>query len=199
MKMHCVSLQRLLLALWSSKLTNILVSFFRFDITGGYVSFSFGVDAYQELCLGVCLINSAGKLEDGEPSEPPIAPRKGIFKTMTENSRMIRLLASNFLLRNLRGKIETTLKQVYPINPDAADKELVEEIRRDSLDYGAAEVLASGLILPPPRSLSRLLQLYSGPLLVFEGRHDPLGDHVSRTEKIAAQYPAAKVELVDAG
>lgn len=163
------------------------------------MSCSFGVDAYGDLSLGICLINSAGKLEDGDASRPPIAPRKGPIKYLTENSRPIRLMASNFLLRSLRGRIEATLKQVYPINPASADEFLAKEIRRDSLDYGAVEVLASGLILPPPRSLSRLLQLYSGPLLVLEGRHDPLGDHVSRAQKISQQYPAAKVVLVEAG
>lgn len=88
---------------------------------------------------------------------------------------------------------------VYPVNPSAADKRLATEIRRDSLDYGAVEVLASGLNLPPPRSLSALLRLYTGPLLVFQGRLDPLGKPVDRAQKISQQYPAAKVVMVEAG
>lgn len=92
-----------------------------------------------------------------------------------------------------------TLKFVYPTNPGAADEQLAHNIMRDSFDYGAADVLASGLILPPPRSLTQLLRQYEGPLLVFQGDLDPLNGAADRAERIKMQYPKATVVHVQAG
>lgn len=116
-----------------------------------------------------------------------------------EESRTARVLAGEILLRSLRGRIQKTLRAVYPTNPAAADEELAYNIRRDSLDYGAVEVLASGVILPPPRSLTELLNQYNGPLLVFQGELDPLNNAKERANKIEAQYPQATVVRVNAG
>lgn len=116
-----------------------------------------------------------------------------------KRSKPARTLAGKALLESLRGRIGKTLKMVYPTNPDAADDQLAEEIRRNSYDYGAVEVLASGLILPPPRSLSELLQKFNGPLLVFQGELDPLNNTRQRADRIQQQYPSATIVRVQAG
>ena len=54
--------------------------------------------------------------------------------------------------------------------------------------------MASGIVLPPPRSLSELLRKYEGPLLVYQGTLDPLNSASDRAEKIRADYPMAAVE-----
>eukprot|EP00177_Eucheuma_denticulatum_P000536 GFKZ01000960.1.p1 GENE.GFKZ01000960.1~~GFKZ01000960.1.p1 ORF type:complete len:692 (+),score=79.85 GFKZ01000960.1:3651-5726(+) len=167
---------------------------------GGYFSACFGADSFGDLCEGVCLINSSGKLVDGARR-----PRKsegsggGLFKYVMREWRAARLAAGKVLLRSLQGRVAKTLKFVYPVNPETADEQLAQNIVRDSFDYGAADVLASGLILPPPRSLTELLQKYQGPLLVFQGDLDPLNDASGRAEKIRKQYPTSTVVHVQAG
>lgn len=160
---------------------------------------AFGADAHPRYCRGVCLINSAGKLEDLHSSEPASTKKDSLFQYTMKEYRFARMLAANFLLKSLRGRIGKTLKSVYPTNPDAADDDLAREIYRDSLDSGAPDVLASGLILPPPRSLSRLLQKFQGPLLVFQGELDPLNNAKQRANTIEAQYPDVKQVRVQAG
>lgn len=173
---------------------------------GGYFAAAFASDAYPQLCAGLILVNSAGKLED-RPSESPdeatptttqkpasrsFSPLTPIFsagKIVLENYRPARMFAANILLNNLRGRIQKTLQMVYPTNPDCADEELAREIYRNSLDFGADSVLASGLVLPPPRSLSELLQNYQGELLVYQGALDPLNSSSDRAEKIRNEYP----------
>ncbi len=171
---------------------------------GGYFSASFAADAYPELCAGVCLLNSAGKLEPSpEEAAKAVAPSRGfsplsgIFglgKSVLESWKPARMVAANILLNNLRGRIQKTLVMVYPTNPECADEALAKEIYRNSLDFGADEVLASGLVLPTPRSLSELLRKYEGPLLVYQGTLDPLNSSTDRAEKIKAEYPAATIE-----
>ena len=170
---------------------------------GGYFSASFGADAYPEMCAGVCLLNSAGKLESpndkvvtAKPSRG-FSPLSGVFslgRSVLESWKPARMVAANILLNNLRGRIQKTLVSVYPTNPECADEALAKEIYRNSLDYGADEVLASGLVLPSPRSLSELLRKYEGPLLVYSGMLDPLNSSTDRADKIKAEYPAATVE-----
>lgn len=160
---------------------------------------AFGADSYPSLCKGVCLINSAGKLEDLDSPQQAIPRKDSPFQLLMKNSVSARMMAANFLLKSLQGRIDKTLKFVYPTNPEAADEQLSREIRRNSTDYGAASVLASGLVLPPPRSLSQLLQKYEGPLLVFQGELDPLNNAKERANTIQKQYPQARVVRVNAG
>lgn len=130
--------------------------------------------------------------------DPP--PRRSLFKYIMEESRATRLFFGNLLLQSLRGRIRKTLQSVYPTNPAAADEQLARNILRDSLDYGAVEVLASGMILPPPRSLTELLEQYEGPLLVFQGVLDPLTTKgQDRAAKIQRHYPEATIVRVNAG
>lgn len=174
-----------------------------FRTSGGYFSACFAADAFDELCAGVCLINSSGRFDDNVPGRSVGAdrpPRRSPFKYVIEESRATRLFFGNLLLQSLRGRIQKTLQAVYPTNPAAADEQLARNILRDSLDYGAVEVLASGLILPPPRSLTELLGQYEGPLLVFQGVLDPLNTAgLDRAGKIQQLYPEATVVRVNAG
>lgn len=159
---------------------------------------AFASDAYPERCSGVCLLNSAGKLETGEIPEAS-SSRKGIFKYITENSRPVRMLIGSLLLKSLQGRVQKTLKLVYPTNPEAADEALAKEILRNSKDYGAAEIIASGFNLPVPRSLTTLLKQYTGPLLIFQGELDPLNSATNRVKTMQEQYPDAKVVRTQLG
>lgn len=165
---------------------------------GGYFATAFAADNHPELCAGAVQLNSAGKIDDPEGTpEPKLGPLAGLFSfggDVVRNWRPARMLAANFLLRNLQGRIQATLQAVYPTNPEKADAALAQEIRRNSLDFGADYVLASGLALPPQRSLSVLLDKYEGPLLLYNGVLDPLSGRGSgRADKIKSVYPEATV------
>lgn len=166
---------------------------------GGYFACAFGTDAHNELCVGVCLINSAGRLQ---PEDPTLKESIGITTralNALKKYRWSRLLVGRLLLRQLQGRVTKTLDAVYPVNPLEKDSKLPQNILRASFDYGAVEVIASGLITPSPRSLSELLKKYDGPVLVFNGMLDPLGDLNTRTLGLRQVYPKATIVAVEAG
>lgn len=157
-----------------------------------------GSDGYGDLCSGVCLINSAGRLTARQPDEVVDGEPQG-SKYWLREWKWARMTVGRVLLRQLQGRVLKTLNAVYPTNPLDEGSELPEEILRASLDFGAAEVIASGLIIPESRSLRDMLKAYEGPLLVFNGVLDPLGNVRERTELLRDVYPAATVVTVDAG
>lgn len=171
---------------------------FCFERIGGYLACAFGTDAFRKTCAGICLINSAGRLSDSSAGEPTSNTRSRV-QYWLRKWRWARMLIGRVLLRQLQGRITRTLNVVYPIVPLTDDSGLPDEIMRASLDYGAVEVIASGLIIPAARSLSRLLRDYDGPLLVFNGVLDPLGDVKTRTERLGQLYPSATIVAVQAG
>lgn len=155
-------------------------------------------DGYGDICSGVCLINSAGRLTAREPGELTGGELTGA-KYWFRQWKWVRMLVGGLLLRQLQGRVLKTLNAVYPTHPLEEGSGLPEEIVRASLDHGAVEVLASGLILPDSRSLREMLDRYEGPLLVFNGVLDPLGNVRERTETLREIYPSATVVTVDAG
>ncbi|GAB0490694.1 hypothetical protein MMPV_001931 [Pyropia vietnamensis] len=143
----------------------------------------------------------------GTPSPPPLrtaavassrgggGPLKRLFRI-----RAARMAAASLLLTWLRSNIDKTLVRVYPFAPERA-AELSRPIYTASLDWGAVDVLASGLVLPPPRSLGALLTAYGGDVLVVAGVGDPLNDAVARADAMGALVGGgrAMVVKVDAG
>jgi pimeloyl-ACP methyl ester carboxylesterase len=175
---------------------------------GGYLAAAFACDS--DWCAGAALVNSAGTLlgpeeykqreaELNETSAGSTSAKRGLLQTMLQESRALRFAACNLLLLYLRGVIAKTLQRVYPTSPDGWTKALELEIRRDSLDDGAVYVLASGFVLPQQRTLNELLA-NSPPILVFQGKLDPLGTggRAERLEKIILKGRAT-VEVIEAG
>lgn len=113
--------------------------------------------------------------------------------------RWLRRLAGRLILKSLQGRVLRTLNVVYPTNPLDADSRLPDEIMRASYDYGAVDVLASGLVAPQQRGFDALLKAYDGPLLVFNGILDPLGNVRLRTQTFETMFPQAKVVTTNAG
>lgn len=182
---------------------------------GGYFSAAFASDAGDDLCAGVCLVNSAGtlyspeeyetrqRMEQEQPGycEALEVKNRSLLGSILRQSRPFRLFACNLLLLYLRGNTARTLSNVYPTTPDGWTDELDREIRRNSYDAGAVDVIQSGLILPPQRSLNDLLLADScPPIFVFQGRLDPLGS-TGRAEKLEQVLVGRdfKVEVVKAG
>ncbi len=82
---------------------------------------------------------------------------------------------------------------MYSTNPECRDEAFDKEVHRNSLGFGADDVLGSGLVLLPPRSLSELLRNYEGPLLVYHGTLDLLNSSTDRPEKIKAEYQRVRL------
>lgn len=168
---------------------------------GGYLASALACDS--DWCAGVALVNSAGTLYSPEEyskqlaaeanSSVTVAKRRGLLQTVLQESRAARFAACNLLLLYLRGGIAKTLKRVYPSTPDGWTEALENEIRRNSQDFGAVDVIASGFILPRQRPLNELLAT-GPPLLVLQGALDPLGSK-DRVEKLKLAAPRASVEV----
>lgn len=171
---------------------------------GGYLASAFACDS--DWCAGVALVNSAGTLYSPEEyskqlaeeasSSVTVSKRRGLLQTVLQESRAARFAACNLLLLYLRSGIGKTLKRVYPSTPDGWTEALELEIRRNSQDYGAVDVIASGFVLPKQRPLNELLA--SGPpILVLQGALDPLGskDRAAKLKEVASR---ASVEVFPA-
>lgn len=168
---------------------------------GGYLASCFACDS--DWCAGVALVNSAGTLYSPEEYSEQVAAEanssvtvskpRGLLQTVLQESRAARFAACNLLLLYLRGGIAKTLKRVYPSTPEGWTEALEEEIKRNSLDYGAVDVIASGFVLPKQRPLNELLAT-GPPILVLQGALDPLGskDRAAKLQKVASR---ASVEV----
>lgn len=167
----------------------------RSQFLGGIFASAFGIDAYPKLSAGVCLINTAGPIDD----DPNASGKTETGWRYFLRWRWIRTLAGRFILRSLQGRVARTLNIVYPTNRLDENSKLPQEIMRASYDYGAAGVISSGLISPRARSYTALLENYDGPLLIFNGLLDPLGNVRSRTTILRDLYQRATVKTVDAG
>lgn len=146
------------------------------------------------------MINSAGPLTNAVKEASNTATTPGDrTKYVLKRWRWMRRLSGRFILKSLQGRVRRTLNIVYPTNPLGLDSKLPDEIMRASYDYGAVDVLSSGMIAPPTRSFETLLGSYTGPLLVFSGVLDPLGNVKGKTEGLRILYPKATIVTVEAG
>lgn len=173
---------------------------------GGYISCAFASDMYPSLCAGACLVNSAGTLYTTAEYERirkneagATATSSSPVRALVRNVPAFRRLFSSLLLLYLRGNIGKTLARAYPTVDPGQLVQLTEEIYRNSLDRGALDVLMSGFILPPQRPLNELLETYDGPLLIFQGVLDPLGNPVRKARTFEEVKPSAQMKLVEAG
>ena len=139
---------------------------------GGYAALAAG-SALGNKAAGVVLLNAAGRFTEEKNASP------GFF------SKGIQLIGSRFLkdplvqrliFENLRrpGTIRRTLNQVY-IDKTNVDDELVEAIRKPSLDKGAFQVFRSVFEPggPPGKPLDELFKTLQSPLLLLWGNRDP--------------------------
>lgn len=175
-------------------------SFIAGNSIGGYLSAAFSHDLSPEFCKGVALINSAGSLyspEEYAALDQAVEKPAGFLAATLQGNRAVRVAACNLLLNYLQRGIKSTLTRVYPTSPPGWTDDLAFEIKRNSLDWGAVEVIASGFILPKQRCLNDLLSDEVGvPVLVFQGTLDPLGSG-GRAEKFRKAVPSSRVEIVE--
>lgn len=108
-------------------------------------------------------------------------------------------IGSSLLFLYLQLGIQSTLRKVYPKNPDVADKWLAREIERASADPGALQVFKSGAYLPRPVPITHLIKTFGKPVLVLQGVLDPLNNAADRATQLGAVAPTVEVVRLEAG
>ena len=164
---------------------------------GGYSALAAGT-VLDELAAGVVLLNAAGPFSDeqAEPTGWGAIARRTIGSALLKSPVLQRLL-----FENLRrpATIRRTLNQVY-IDKTNVDEELVESIRRPSLDPGAFGVFRTVFDIPRGQPLDELFAQLSCPLLLLWGIRDPWINAAGRRAAFQRHAPEATTEVVlDAG
>ncbi|MEB3262816.1 MAG: alpha/beta fold hydrolase [Synechococcus sp.] len=160
---------------------------------GGFASLAAGV-ALGEEAAGVVLLNAAGPFSDEQA--PPrgwgAIARRTIGAALLKSPVLQRLL-----FENLRrpATIRRTLRQVY-IDPTNVDEELVESIRRPSLDPGAFGVFRTVFDIPRGQPLDELFAELRCPLLLLWGLRDPWINAAGRRAAFQRHAPPATTEVV---
>ena len=155
---------------------------------GGYTAMSAAASLGKKTCVGVILLNSAGRLITREEEAAERASRGGrtlavamaedgadILEPLKPPPSWLLTAGGRALFAYLQPNIARICRQVYPNNPDAVDDSLTKNILRDSNDPGAVNVLTSGAKLPTPITKNELMEGYGGRVLVATGMNDPLG------------------------
>jgi pimeloyl-ACP methyl ester carboxylesterase len=165
---------------------------------GGYAALA-AAAALRDLCAGVVLVNAAGPFSD-EQREPA---GWGAIARRTIGGALLRsVVVQRLLFENLRrpASIRRTLRQVYR-DTTHVDEDLVDSIRRPSLDPGAFGVFRTVFDIPRGRPLDQLLDQLTAPLLLLWGLHDPWIDAAGRRARFLRHASAdSTTEVVlDAG
>lgn len=164
---------------------------------GGFAALAAGVALGRE-AAGVVLINAAGPFSD-EQAEPK---GWGAITKRTIGAALLRSpVLQRLLFENLRrpATIRRTLNQVY-IDRTNVNEELVEAIRRPSLDPGAFGVFRTVFDIPRGQPLDELFAQLQAPLLLLWGIRDPWINAAGRRAAFQRHAPAATTEVVlDAG
>tara|TARA_Y100001968_G_scaffold316204_1_gene343736 strand:- start:164 stop:1069 length:906 start_codon:yes stop_codon:yes gene_type:complete len=166
---------------------------------GGYAALAAG-SALGAEAAGVVLLNAAGRF-----SEEKKVSKSWVSKlTQFIGSGLLKdPLVQRLIFENLRrpGTIRRTLNQVY-IDKTNVDDELVEAIRKPSLDPGAFQVFRSVFEPggPPGKPLDELFAELQSPLLLLWGNRDPWMNAPGKRSIFLRYAPKATTEIVlDAG
>jgi pimeloyl-ACP methyl ester carboxylesterase len=160
---------------------------------GGYASICVAAN-YPSNVAGLILLNSAGPFTGTESNRQPNLAQKLV------RSILLQPWASYLLFQYTRQPktIRKTLEKVY-LDRSAVTDQLVEDIRRPSLDTGAAKVFASVFKSPRGENVDILLQKLSCPLLMLWGEGDPWMNTRERGAKFRQYYPSLTEYYLQAG
>ncbi|MFM8661601.1 MAG: alpha/beta fold hydrolase [Cyanobium sp.] len=160
---------------------------------GGYAALAAAAELGEE-AAGVVLINAAGPFSD-EQAEPQ---GWGAIARRSSGAALLRSpVLQRLLFENLRrpATIRRTLNQVY-IDRSNVDAELVESIRRPSLDPGAFGVFRTVFDIPRGQPLDELFAQLRSPLLLLWGIRDPWINAAGRRGAFQRHAPAHTSEVV---
>jgi pimeloyl-ACP methyl ester carboxylesterase len=170
---------------------------------GGFTSlYAAATDEIKPFVKGVVLLNGAGRFRDVNAPVKEVGPKTNDFIDSIQKFIQRAIIYTSFLVTKQPARIEQILRQVYSINSENVDAELVESIRFPSLDPNAAEVfyrvIAKNGSGPPSVYIDDLLELLECPLLLCWGEHDPW-IRSETADKIQALKPSSIRVSIDAG
>jgi len=163
---------------------------------GGFAVLAAGA-ALGTRAAGVVLINAAGPFSD-EQAEPQ---GWGAIARRTIGAAFLRSpVLQRLLFENLRrpATIRRTLNQVY-LDRTNVNEELVESIRRPSLDPGAFGVFRTVFDIPRGQPLDELFVQLTAPLLLLWGIRDPWINAEGRRGAFQRHAPFATEVVLEAG
>ena len=166
---------------------------------GGYAALASG-SALGEESAGVVLLNAAGYFSE---DKPPV--KEGLAKIPQAIANGFRrdFLTQRIIFETLRqpSRIRQTLNQVYMDKTNVND-ELVEAIRKPSLDKGAFNVFKNVIAPggPEGQPLDELFAQLKSPLLLLWGNRDPWMNAPGKRATYKKHTPENTKEVVlDAG
>jgi pimeloyl-ACP methyl ester carboxylesterase len=160
---------------------------------GGYACLSMAA-GYPTQARGVILLNSAGPFTESAPAKKPSLFQQ-LGRSLFRQPWVSYLL---FLYTRQPGTIRKTLEKVY-LDRSAVTDRLVAEIRRPSLESGAARVFASVFRSPQGETVDKLLQRLQCPLLLLWGEGDPWMNTRAQGAKFRQHYPSLTEHYLAAG
>jgi pimeloyl-ACP methyl ester carboxylesterase len=160
---------------------------------GGFASLAAGA-ALGDGAAGVVLLNAAGPFSDEQapPQGWGAIARQTIGGALLKSPVLQRLLFENM---RRPATIRRTLNQVY-VDRSNVDEDLVEAIRRPSLDPGAFGVFRTVFDIPRGQPLDELFAQLACPLLLLWGIRDPWINAAGRRAAFQRHAPAATSEVV---
>ncbi len=166
---------------------------------GGYAALAAGSNL-GEAAAGVVLLNAAGYFSDEKRSKKSFLSKISQF---VGGGLLKDPLVQRLIFENLRqpATIRRTLNQVY-IDTRNVDDELVEAIRKPSLDPGAFKVFRSVFDTRGPQGqpLDELFSQLKAPLLLLWGQKDPWMNAEGKRASFLRHAPVATQEVIlDAG
>lgn len=154
----------------------------------------------DNLISGCILLNGAGRFRPADGSAVPEKKRDSFWQPITAAIQRL-VISFSFIYTKQPLRIAQVLKQVYPVNQESVDDELVESIRLPAQHPNAAEVFyriitenGSG----PDIFVDDLLAKLQVPLLLLWGMQDPW-IRPGAADRIQQLYPAAQRVEVNAG
>lgn len=166
---------------------------------GGFAAlYTSTVPEVKPLISGCVLLNAAGRFRNPEGDLEEEEPNEFVESLKAAFQRFV--IQLSFVYTKQPARIEQVLKQVYPVNSDMVDDELVQSIQYPSLDPNAAEVFYRVITRTSGQKVyvDELLEQLDCPLLLAWGEEDPW-IRPAAADKIQHFYPAAQRVSIDAG
>lgn len=166
---------------------------------GGFTALYASSDQTAQDWITACiLLNAAGRFYNPEVKAKPLPPKWQQKATEAVQKFIIKL---SFLYTKQPQRVAQVLRQVYPVNANNVDQELVDSIVFPAQDPNAAEVFYRVIKKNgqgPEVYVDDLLSQLRVPLLLLWGEKDPW-IRPQAADRIQALYPKAIRVSVDAG
>ena len=178
---------------------------------GGFTAlYAASSEAGKKLITSCISLNGAGRFRDPETETTDVD--QSIAKEEEKNMMMSNffqglkralerfVIGLSFIYTKQPARIEQVLRQVYPVNADNVDAELVRSIQLPSFDPNAPEVFYRVITKTAGASVTidDCLETLECPLLLCWGEQDPW-IRSAAADRMQLLYPAASRISIDAG